>query len=259
MTALHGKVAVVTGGAMGLGAAIVQDLARSGAAVAVADINHTAACATVDGFRKEGLRVAAFHHDVTSWSSAFDLVRSVEDELGPVDILVNNAGVSRRVPFIEMTEAEWDRVIDINLKGQFLTTRAVAPGMLDRRRGRIVNLASVTAKKGFAAFSHYCSSKFAVMGLTQSLAMEFAPFDVTVNAVCPGIVKTPLHEGIVKEMADAANVSIAAADGAFVDFIPLRRPQDTSDVAAMVTFLAGDAARNMTGGTYHVDGGMVMD
>ncbi|CDX35329.1 3-oxoacyl-(acyl-carrier-protein) reductase FabG [Mesorhizobium plurifarium] len=257
---LKGKVAIVTGGAMGIGAAISEMLAELGSAVAIADINLDAAKSTASRLSKKvGGRVEPFKLDVTSWDSAFAMEKAVAGSLGPIDILVNNAGASKRVPFLEMDEAEWDRILDINLKSQFIVTRAVLPGMVERGKGRVINLGSVTSKKGYAPFSHYCTSKFGVMGLTQSLAAEFATTGITFNTVCPGILETPLHEGIAQEIADAAGVSLAEAKRNFFANVPMGHPQEPRDVAGMVAFLASDLGRNMTGGTYHVDGGMVMD
>ena len=225
----------------------------------IADINPATAAATIKRITDGGNRAKIFEHDVTSWNSSFALVDSVEKEFGPIDILVNNAGVTKWQPFVEITEADWDRVLDINLKGQFLAARAVVPGMIGRRRGRIINLGSVTSKKGYANAIPYCISKFGVMGLSQGLAMELAPFDITVNTVCPGIVITPLHDGFVEDMAKQRGVSFNKAKDDFVSWVPLKRPQEPVDVANMVAYLASDFARNLTGGTYHVDGGMVMD
>ena len=157
---------------------------------------------------------------MTSWKSSFALVEKVEKEFGPIDILVNNAGVTKWQPFVEIAEADWDRVLDINLKGQFLAARAVVPGMIKRGRGRIINLGSVTSKKGYANAIPYCTSKFGVMGFTQGLAMELAPYDITVNTVCPGIVMTPLHDGLVEEMAAQRGVSFTQAKDDFVGWIP---------------------------------------
>ena len=256
---LRGKVAIVTGGGLGIGAAISEVLAAAGAKVAVADINPATAAATIKRITAAGNQAKIFEHDVTSWKSSFALVNSVEKEFGPIDILVNNAGVTKWQPFVEITEADWDRVLDINLKGQFLAARAVVPGMVGRRRGRIINLGSVTSKKGYANAIPYCISKFGVMGLTQGLAAELAPFDITVNTVCPGIVMTPLHDGLVEDMAAQRGVSFNQAKDDFVSWVPLKRPQEPVDVANMVAYLASDFGRNLTGGTYHVDGGMVMD
>jgi NAD(P)-dependent dehydrogenase (short-subunit alcohol dehydrogenase family) len=256
---LSGKVAIVTGGGLGIGAAISEVLAAAGAKVAVADINPSTAAATIQRIADAGDQAKIFKHDVTSWKSSFDLVESVEREFGPIDILVNNAGVTKWQSFVEITEADWDRVLDINLKGQFLAARAVVPGMIKRRKGRIINLGSVTSKKGYANAIPYCISKFGVMGFTQGLAMELAPFDITVNTVCPGIVMTPLHDGLVEDMAKQRGVSFDQAKKDFVGWVPMQRPQEPTDVANMVAYLASDFVRNMTGGTYHVDGGMVMD
>jgi NAD(P)-dependent dehydrogenase (short-subunit alcohol dehydrogenase family) len=256
---LGGKVAIVTGGGLGIGAAISEVLAAAGAKVAIADINPSTASATLKRISDSGNQAKVFEHDVTNWKSSFALIEAVEKEFGPIDILVNNAGVTKWQPFVEIAEADWDRVLDINLKGQFLAARAVVPGMIERRRGRIINLGSVTSKKGYANAIPYCISKFGVMGFTQGLAMELAPFDITVNTVCPGIVMTPLHDGLVDDMAKQRGVSFNQAKEDFVSWVPLKRPQEPVDVANMVVYLASEFGRNLTGGTYHVDGGMVMD
>ncbi len=259
MVDLEERVAVVTGAAAGIGAAIAETLGSSNAIVAVADIDLVAAGKVVDRIVSAGGRARAVKLDVTSWDSAFAMAAEVEAELGPVEILVNNAGVSKHVPLPEMSEAEWDRVLDINLKGQFLVTRSLIGGMIARDYGRIINLGSVCSKRGFADFSHYCASKFAVMGFTQSIAAEFAATGITANTVCPGIVMTPLHDGIIKEMAAASATPLDEAIRNFVSLVPQGRPQMPADIGRMVAFLAASEAGTMTGGTYHVDGGMVMD
>jgi NAD(P)-dependent dehydrogenase (short-subunit alcohol dehydrogenase family) len=256
---LKGRVAIVTGGGLGLGAAISAKLAACGAKVAIADISTDNAKVSLDAITAAGGTARAFQHDVTDWDAGKTLVSTVENALGPVDILVNNAGVSKLVPITEMTGEEWDRLFHINLKGQFAMASAVAPGMMERRRGRIINMASVVSKQGFPKFSHYCSSKFGVVGFTQSIAKELAPYEILVNAVCPGIVMTPLHEKIVEQMAHEANVAVETAKANFIGSVPLNRPQEPEDIANMVAYLASDLARNMTGGTYHVDGGQMMD
>jgi NAD(P)-dependent dehydrogenase (short-subunit alcohol dehydrogenase family) len=256
---LKDRVAIVTGGGLGLGAAIAAKLAACGARVAIVDISAENAKATADAITKTGGIAKPFRHDVTDWDGAKDLVATVESALGPIEILVNNAGVSKLVPITEMTGEEWDRLFHINLKGQFAMASAVAPGMMARHHGRIVNMASVVSKQGYPKFSHYCSSKFGVVGFTQSIAKELAPYEILVNAVCPGIVMTPLHESVVEQMAHDANVRVETAKSNFVGNIPLGRAQEAEDVANMVAYLCSDLARNMTGGTYHVDGGMMMD
>ena len=242
---LHEKVAVVTGGGLGIGAAISEVLAAAGAKVAIADINPKTAAAIIQRITDAGNQAKIFEHDVTSWKSSFALVETVEKQLGTIDILVNNAGVTKWQPFVEIQEADWDRVLDINLKGQFLAARAVVPGMIKRRSGRIINLGSVTSKQGYANAIPYCISKFGTMGFTQGLAKELAPFDILVNTVCPGIVMTPLHDGLVEDMAKQRGVTFDQAKKDFVSWVPLNRPQEPVDVANMVAYLASDYGRNL--------------
>jgi NAD(P)-dependent dehydrogenase (short-subunit alcohol dehydrogenase family) len=171
-------------------------------------------------------------------------------------VLVNNAGVSRSVPFHELDEAEWRRVHDVNVLGVFLCCRAVVPHMMDRRSGRIINIASMVGKEAIPFFVHYSASKFAVIGLTQGLAKEMAPYDVNVNAVCPGVVRTPLWEPLLDQLSATKGISRDEAWQEFVDGIPLGRPQEPEDIGEAVAFLASDHARNMTGQGLNVTGGM---
>ncbi len=255
---LKGQVAVVTGSAIGIGAEIAAELARQGAVVAITDINPDSAEKTISDIKKNGGLASAFFHDVRDPKSSISVVEAVEASLGPISILVNNAGVSKRVPVLEMDEAEWDRVMDINLKGTFFMIKATLPFMIERSYGRVINLSSVVGKKGYPDFSHYCASKFGVLGLSQSLAAEVAKCGVTVNSVCPGIVMTPLHDKIVEEMAEAEGIPFEVALKNFLSNVPQGRAQSPLDVARMVAFLAAKDAGAMTGGSYHVDGGMVM-
>lgn len=259
MTNLEGKIAVITGGGMGIGAGIAKVLAASGAIVAITDINTKGAQPTLDAITAAGGKAQIFEHDVTSWDSCFAMVDAVEKSLGPIDILVNNAGISGRMPITEVTEAQWDMVMNINLKGQFLTTRAVVPGMVKRNHGNIVNIASVVSKQGVANFAPYCTSKFGVLGFSQSIAQELIPNNINVNSVCPGILMTPLHDHIVDQMADADNVDFETAKNNFVGLVPQGRPQTPEDIGNMVAYLASDLAKNITGQSFHVDGGMHMD
>jgi NAD(P)-dependent dehydrogenase (short-subunit alcohol dehydrogenase family) len=251
---LTGRVAVVTGGASGIGAETCSVLAAHGAAVGVCDVDEAGAGAVADRIEA----AIAVRHDVRSLESGREMVAAVERDLGPIDILVNNAGVSRRVPFLELDEGEWDRLMSINVKGVLFTTQAVLPGMVARKSGRIVNMSSVVGKEAYPGFLHYCTSKFAVIGMTQGLAKEFAPDNITVNAVCPGIVETPLHDAVVAQMAEGAGVSVEEAWANFVGSVPLGRAQTATDVAEMVAFLASDRAGNITGSAFNVSGGMEM-
>ena len=241
---LDRRVAVVTGGARGIGRGIVDALAARGADVVVADLDP----GTGD---EEAVRV-----DVTDERSVRDLVQVVIERHGRLDILVNNAGVSRSLPFVDIEEAEWDRVFDVNVKGVYLACRAVVPHMMERRCGKIVNISSMVGKEAIPLFVHYSASKFAVLGLTQGLAKEMAPYDVNVNAVCPGVVRTPLWEPLLDQLSATKGITRDEAFAEFVSGIPLGRPQDPVDIGEVVAFLASDRARNMTGQGINVTGGM---
>jgi meso-butanediol dehydrogenase/(S,S)-butanediol dehydrogenase/diacetyl reductase len=253
---LDGKVAIVTGGAKGIGRGIVEALARHGASVVVADLDTTEGERVAAAAGRDGARAIAVSLDVTSWEDNRRVVADTIDELGRVDILVNNAGVSKSIPFVGLDEAEWDRVFDVNVKGVFLATRAVVPHMIERRSGKIVNLASMVGKEAIPLFVHYSASKFAVIGLTQGLAKELAEYDINVNAVCPGVVRTPLWEPLLDQLSATKGISRDAAFAEFVEGIPLGRPQEPSDIGEVVAFLASEKARNMTGQGINVTGGM---
>jgi meso-butanediol dehydrogenase / (S,S)-butanediol dehydrogenase / diacetyl reductase len=257
MPDLIGRVALITGAGRGMGEAIATKLAQEGASVAVTDAQLSAAQSVADRLQARGFRAEALCFDVTNWVEAQAVVEQTEARLGPIAVLVCNAGVSRSVPILDLEEKEWDRVLDINLKGVYLSCRAVLPGMTARRYGRIINMGSVLSKFGEPNFSHYAASKFGVLGLTQAIAGEVAPFDITANTVCPGIVYTPLWDGLFR---DAVAKQVFDSDAEIREFlntkIPLGRPQSPEDVAEMVAFLASDRARNITGASFHVDGGM---
>jgi meso-butanediol dehydrogenase/(S,S)-butanediol dehydrogenase/diacetyl reductase len=251
MPELAGRVAVITGAGSGIGRGIAGVLAREGAELVLTDLNLAAANDVAGEFGG-----VALEHDVTSWSSAQTVIERVLGDHGRIDVLVNNAGVSKSVPFHELDEAEWDRVNDINAKGVFVTTRAVVVHMMGRRSGAIINISSMVGKEAIPFFVHYCASKFAVIGLTQGLAKELAPYDVNVNAVCPGVVRTPLWEPLLDQLAETKGISRDEAWQEFVDGIPLGRPQEPEDIGEVVAFLASSRARNMTGQGINVTGGM---
>jgi meso-butanediol dehydrogenase/(S,S)-butanediol dehydrogenase/diacetyl reductase len=251
MGELDGKVVVITGGGSGIGRGIASVLAREGADLVIADLD-LANAERVAG-ELGGLALA---HDVTRWDSCVEMVDRVLAERGQIDVLVNNAGVSKSVPFHELDEAEWDRVNDVNAKGVFLTTRAVVPHMMERRSGSIISISSMVGKEAIPYFVHYSASKFAVIGLTQGLAKEMAAYDVNVNAVCPGVVRTPLWEPLLDQLSENKGISRDDAWQEFVEGIPLGRPQEPEDIGEVVAFLASDRARNMTGQGVNVTGGM---
>jgi NAD(P)-dependent dehydrogenase (short-subunit alcohol dehydrogenase family) len=254
---LDGRVAIVTGATRGLGLGIARRLAEVGATVVCTARDAAAAQAAASTVAGEtGARTFGFGHDVASLASSERLVEAVLVAAGRIDVLVNNAGISSTVPFLDMTEDDWDRVHDVNLKGVFLTTRAVAPVMVEQRSGRIVNISSMVGKEAEPEILHYSSSKAGVISLTQGLARELAPYDLNVNAVCPGIVRTPMWEPKLDEMAALHGTDRDEVFAGYVATIPLGRPQDAEDIGAMVAFLASDLARNITGQSINVCGGV---
>jgi NAD(P)-dependent dehydrogenase (short-subunit alcohol dehydrogenase family) len=253
---LEGRVAIVTGGAKGIGLGCCEVLAEAGACVVIADIDQERAEA---GANKIGSNAMAVKHDVRKADSARELVARTKEKHDRIDILVNNAGVGPNpAPIQDLTEEEYDRVLDINLKGVFLTARAVVPSLIEQGSGRVINVSSIVGQTGFAMVLHYVASKFAVIGVTQSLAHELAPHGITSNAVCPGIVETDLHSRVVEQFAGIQGTTVQEGWDYFRNRIPLHRFQTPRDLGEMVAFLASDRAKNITGATFNVDGGWEM-
>jgi NAD(P)-dependent dehydrogenase (short-subunit alcohol dehydrogenase family) len=251
---LDGRVVIVTGGARGIGLGACECLAEAGAAVVVADIDEDAARASAA--RLEG--AIAIGHDVRRAASSEALVERVMDELGRIDVLVNNAGVGPRpAPVQDTSEEEYDRVMDVNVRGVFLTTRAVVPVLLEQGAGRIINMSSVVGHRGRAMVLPYSASKHAIVGITQGLAEELAP-TITVNSVHPGVVETELHSAVVPAFAEMQGTTVEGGWDWFRGQIPLDRFQTPRDIGEMVAFLASDRARNITGAAFSVDGGWSM-
>jgi 3-oxoacyl-[acyl-carrier protein] reductase len=246
---LAGRVAVVTGSAGGIGKEIVEHLARRGALAVVSDLPGAAekGAAVARGIEEAGGSAVFVPADVTSESDVQSIVATAESTLGPVDILVNNAGITRDGLLVRMSEADWESVVAVNLKGAFLAARAVARGMMKRRSGSIINVASVVGLRGNAGQANYAASKAGLVGLTKSLARELGPRNVRVNAVAPGYIQTEMTEAL----ADEARQAILAGT-------PLAMLGAPRDVAWAVTFLASDAARFITGVVLPVDGGLGM-
>ncbi|MEO8976594.1 MAG: SDR family NAD(P)-dependent oxidoreductase [Casimicrobiaceae bacterium] len=252
---LEGRVAMITGGASGIGAAIATLFAAEGAHVAVADLDVAASQRHADAL---GAPAMAVEVDVTRESTVQAAVRSVRERLGPVDILVNSAGIIRKAWVKDMTEAMWDQVLDVNLKGTFLCSKAVLPAMIERSRGRIVNIASIAGKVGEPTASAYSASKFGVIGFTRSLALEVARHDILVNAICPGPIATPLGEQGWREGAEIEGVAIDAIMTRVNGRSPLRRLGTVEQVAKMAVFIASDDCDFTTGSAFNVDGGIIM-
>ncbi len=253
VSGIAGRVTLITGGASGIGAGIAQVFARAGANVIIGDLNLDAAHSVAERLKSQGGSASAVELDVTSRASIDAAVTLIEGQHGFVDVLVNNAGISSVRPFREITEDDWDRLMLVNLKGVLLVTQRVLGPMVERKEGRIISISSMAGKEGLANLAHYCASKFGVIGLTQSLAKEVAAENITVNAICPGVVRTPLWDdaqmGILNEL-DGEN-----GWKRFVDGIPLGRPQSAIDMGHACLFLASECAENITGEAMNVSGG----
>jgi len=245
---LHGRVALVTGAGGGIGQATARSLATEGVAVVAADIRAEFADATARMVRDLGGDALAVPVDVTDEASVRDAVAVGEAWRGSIDIVVNAAGIYRVGPFAEVTFASWDLVHDINLRGTFAVCQAVLPGMISRRRGSIVNLASISGRtKATLAAPSYVASKAGVIGLTMSLAMQTAPHGVRVNAVAPGPTETEMILGLAPEMVEA-----------LVRTIPIGRLATTDEVASAIVFLVSDRSGSTTGETLNINGGAFM-
>ena len=248
---LTGQVAIVTGDANGIGAAIASRLAGAGASVVVADIDEEAATKTAGEIAQDGGTAEAFRADASSIRDSRDLVDFAEAQFGPVDILVNNAGVYSYVPLLDLTEEQWDRMIDINMKGLMFQSQAFVRALRARERpGQIINLSSIGGFKPNIDFETYDASKGGAVMLTRSLALNLAKFNIRVNGIVPGLIRTPG----VGAMDDNSTANV----NQITERVPLGRLGEPDEVAKVALFLASDAASYMTGSTIVVDGGTLI-
>lgn len=245
---LEGKAALVTGASRGIGREIAFELAREGASVAVNYAGSEAkALELVDEIKAMGRDAFAIQADVSNSDSVTDMVKETVERFGKLDILVNNAGITKDNLLMRMKESEWDDVININLKGVFLSTKAVTRQMMKQRSGRIINISSIVGVSGNAGQANYVAAKSGVIGLTKTAAKELSSRGITVNAIAPGFITT--------DMTDKLNEEVKAE---MLKQIPLARFGEPKDIARTVVFLASEDSGYMTGQTLHVDGGMVM-
>ena len=250
MERLKDKVAIVTGGAQGIGEAIARRLASEGAEVAILDIQHEKAQAVADDIGAKGRNALAVKMDIADSQQVKQAVKEVEDKLGKVDILVNNAGWDKVAPFIELTEELWDRIIAINLRGPITVTRAVLDGMMSRNYGKIVNIASDAGRVGSSGESVYSACKGGIIAFTKTLARELLRYNILVNCVCPGPTDTPMMAELGRENPKLMEALERA--------IPMRRLGKPEELAPAVAFLASDEASYITGQTLSVSGGLTM-
>jgi gluconate 5-dehydrogenase len=243
---LDNQTAIVVGGAGGLGAAIARGLAEAGAAVAIADANEGGAKQVADGLLAAGRRALAVAVDVADAGSVEAMAGEVESRLGPVDVLVNSAGITHRSPAAEFPEAQWHRVIAVNLTGVFLASQAVGRRMIGRRRGRIINIASIAGELGLPGTIAYSASKGGVVQLTRALAVEWAPHNVRVNAIAPSWFSTNIGDLIHREPDYEARA---------MRRVPMGRMGQPDELVGAALYLASDASAMVTGHILAVDGG----
>ena len=244
---LTGKIAVVTGGAQGIGQAIATTLAQEGSDVVVADLDANRCEETVARVQQLGRKAMAVSVNVGDWDQVKGMIDQVQKEWQRIDILVNNAGITRDGLLLRMKEEDWQSVLQVNLTGTFFCVKAVLPTMSRQRSGRIVNIASIVGAIGNIGQANYAASKAAVIGLTKTVAREYASRNITVNAVAPGFIDTAMTQDLSAETKEA-----------LLNQIPLKRLGQPSDIADAVSFLCSEKAGYITGHVLHVNGGMHM-
>ena len=255
---LQGKVALVTGAGNGIGEACAVALAEAGATVACADINPATAEATAQKAAQHQVPASAVEADCGDVASINAMIDEVVARYGKLDIIVNNAGVTRSSYIMDLTEEDWDKIHRVNAKGVFFCMQRAARQMIEQREGRIINIASI-AGRGFKDTSNtiYAGSKGAVISMTKHAAQQLGQHNINVNAICPGVTMTAIVEDLMTTRAAEQGVSMDEMLARMSKPIPIGRPNDPSDIAAMAVFLAGAGSRNITGQAYNVDGGLV--
>ncbi|MBI4776190.1 MAG: SDR family oxidoreductase [Deltaproteobacteria bacterium] len=270
---LQDQVAIVTGGGGGLGEGICLCLAREGAHVVVSDLKQDLAERVTLKVKDMGRKSMSIRTDVSVPEQCEKLVKQTLSEMGRIDILVCGAGVggfvfrgeSEEPPILEnISEEEWDLTVDVNLKGVFLCNRAVAPHFKQKKKGKIINISSVAGRKGIDWIPHYSATKAGVIVLTQAIALQLAPFNVNVNTICPGVIRTPMWDTGAKVLSQSyppfKGMSPDDVFNAVVEnMIPMRRPQTAEDIGNTVVFLASEEAREITGQAINVDGGAMFN
>jgi NAD(P)-dependent dehydrogenase (short-subunit alcohol dehydrogenase family) len=245
MQELENKVAWITGSASGIGRGIAHVLANHGADMVIADVALEKAEETAAEIRAKGSKCIAIHHNVTNRESSEKALAQIIEEFGKLDILVNNVGVASQMSFDQVTEQEWDRINNINTKGTFLVSQVVSSYFVENKSGKIINIASFCGKEAIPEYLPYNVSKFGVVAMTQTLALELAVHNINVNAVCPGIVRTTMWDGLSDTQWQMQ-----------VERVPLKRGQTSEEIGEAVSFLASERARNITGVSLGVTGGL---
>jgi NAD(P)-dependent dehydrogenase (short-subunit alcohol dehydrogenase family) len=254
---LEDKVVIVTGGGTGIGRAIAIRLAQEGANIVIADINEENSNEVVKEINSIGRQTLIVITDVSDEKSVKNMVDKTVEKFGRIDIVISNAGVSRMAKFIDITEEDFDFNMDINVKGAFLVSKAVAEVMENQESGKVIFTISMAGKCGSPLYAHYNSSKAALLTYMQALAMELAP-NILVNGVCPGVVKTSMQEREIKWCAELQGISEDLVKSQYLSGVPLARLEEPEDVANLVAFLASEDGDYITGQAINITGGMIL-
>jgi 3-hydroxybutyrate dehydrogenase len=255
---LSGRNALVTGGGRGIGRAIALDLAAAGAHVALAARTRVEIDAVAREAAAAGVKAVALQADVADPASVRALFKDARGALGELDILVNGAGVAPSAPLVKTTDEQWRQAIEVNLSGAFYCLREALPSMIERGWGRVVNVASIAGKTGIPYIAAYAASKHGLLGLTKVAALEVAARGVTVNAVCPGYVDTPMTDESVRRIVEKTGISAADVRRRLEESSPQKRLYTVGEVSALVLFLCGESAAGINGQALSVDGGTVV-
>jgi len=255
---MEDKLAVVTGGGSGIGAGISEELAKNGVKVIVTDINISNVDRVVSKIKNTGGKSEGKLLDVTNYDEIKQFSDYIKNNLGLIDYWINCAGISKIIPFFDHTEEIWNETLDINLKGQFLCNKVAIEHMLENGKGNIINLSSQSGKVGTNNYQAYSSSKFGVIGLTQSLAVEFGPKNIRVNSIAPGVIATPMWKKQKEDYAKKKNLEPDEVMNYFKAKNPMRRIGTVEDVAKLTCFLLSDDASYINGQTINVNGGDIM-
>jgi 3-hydroxybutyrate dehydrogenase len=253
---LDGKVAVITGGGHGIGRIIALRFAAAGASVVVSGTSKEALEQTARDVQERGGHAIAVIADVADEAAAEQLIARSLADFGRIDILVNNAGIAGpTAPVTEVTREDWDRTLAVNLTGAFMCAKHALPHMIEQQSGRIINITSIAGLQAYALRSPYCASKWAMIGLTQTLAEEAGRYNITANAIAPGPVRGPRIESVIRDRATQMNVAYEDVERQYVEPTALKRMVEEDDIAAMALFLASDEGRNITGETFNISSG----
>lgn len=269
---LKGKIAIVTGAGQGIGKGVATRLSQEGAHIVIAEYKAENAHAVANELSANGPRTLAYPIDIGDTTQIDQMVRDVVNEFGQIDILVNNAGVLETLPLFDLTPEKWDWLQRVNQRGLFFCLQAVAKQMVtqisdevkssgkaERSYGKIVNFSSIAGRKGRPYAAHYSAAKWATISMTQSAALYLAPYNINVNAICPGVVPTPMWEDIDKTQATRFGMQQGEWIQSTIDKVPLKRAAKPEDIAAAVAFLCSEDADYITGQALNVDGGMEMN